>query len=148
MGRRYRRATEKAEFRLGLTGTPFRSDDLSIPILRYSGSIGIPHFEHSYGDALADDVVAPAFFRWSNGSVTFADRVISFDESATLSDADIGRLLTAATSEGSDFSRDLLAGAHSELMNCLATDPTAAGLVIAQDIKAAVAAHQCLDSRP
>ena len=139
------RATEHAAFRLGLSGTPFRTDDAAIPILRYSGNVGVPHFEHSYGDALEEDVVAPVFFRWSNGSVTLSDdEVLSFDDSGSLGDDDAGRLLTAATAAGTGFSRESLAGAHSELMNCRAMDGTAAGLIIAQDIKAATTAHEYL----
>jgi superfamily II DNA or RNA helicase len=140
-----RRATEKAVFRLGLSGTPFRTDDAEIPILRYSGAVGFPHYEHSYGDALDDDVVAPVFFRWINGSVAFAaSETVSFDESAQLSDNENARLLTTATKAGSEFSHELLAGAHSELMNCLATDWSVAGLVIAQDILAAKSIYKYL----
>jgi superfamily II DNA or RNA helicase len=135
-----RKATEDAVFRLGLSGTPFRTDDAEIPILRYSGDVGLPHFEHSYGDALSEGSVSPVFFRWSNGSVAFAKETISFDQSAMLGDGDNARLLTAATRANSGFSHDLLANAHSELVNCRETDPTAAGLVIAQDVPAARAA--------
>jgi hypothetical protein len=49
-----------------------------------------------------------------------------------------------ATSAGSEFARELLTGAHSELMNCRKADKAAAGLVISQDILAAEAAYQHL----
>ena len=139
-----RRATQKAAFRLGLTGTAFRTDDAEIPILRYSGTVGVPHFEYSYGEALHDGVVAPVFFRWLNGSVTFDGETVSLDESATLSPDRCSKLLTAATSAGSQFSRELLAGAHSELMNCWATDKTVKGLVIDQDIETATTSYEFL----
>jgi hypothetical protein len=72
----------------------------------------------------------------------------SFDESAGLEEAERARLLSAATAAGMQFSRALLAEAHAELSTHRATDPAGAlksgGLVIAQNIQAAEAAHDYL----
>ena len=135
------KATERAVFRLGLTGTPYRSDDHEMAILRYTAGKGVPHFEYTYKMGLVDGVVAPVYFRWLNGTVSSDSERVSFDQSATMTDTDAARLLTIATASDSAFSRELLAQAHSELMKCRETDADAGGLVISQDIKAAQAAY-------
>jgi superfamily II DNA or RNA helicase len=142
-------AAEKAAFRLGLSGTPFRTDDLTIPFLHY-GDDGrsVPHYEYLYGQALTDGVVAPAHFRWVNGTVSVQDEdgdaeQWSFDQSATMTEERRGALLTQATKGSSNFLRDVIAAAHGELINQRRADPKdgprAGGLVIAQNKEAAQA---------
>src|SRR5262245_26826219 len=67
-GSSVRQAFELAPRRLSLSGTPFRSDTLSIPFVNYIGEVARPDFEYGYADALADGrVVRPVYFPRING---------------------------------------------------------------------------------
>src|SRR5690606_1959062 len=67
-GESVRRAFEVAPRRVALSGTPFRSDTLAIPFVRYVGDEAVPDFEYGYADALADGrVVRPVYFPRING---------------------------------------------------------------------------------
>lgn len=79
-GEGIREAFADATRRLGLTGTPFRSDDSAIPFVHYEAdAAGFRHSkaDHTYGysEALADGVVRPVIFlaysgeaRWRNNA--------------------------------------------------------------------------------
>src|SRR5437763_289465 len=55
-------AFEPAVRRLCLSGTPFRSDQSSIPFVRYDGDLAAADYEYGYGDALRDvTVVRPVY---------------------------------------------------------------------------------------
>jgi superfamily II DNA or RNA helicase len=63
----------RAAVRLSLSGTPFRSDTLSIPFLRYELDEARPDFEYGYGDALADGrVVRPVYFPRVGGEMEWS----------------------------------------------------------------------------
>ena len=64
-------AGDDAVFRLGLSGTPYRSDATKIPLLHYEDGVGLPHHNYSYGEALDDGVVAPVGFRFLGGTGLF-----------------------------------------------------------------------------
>ena len=58
-----RQAFDPAWRRLSLSGTPFRSDQRTIPFMNYVGELAQPDFEYGYGDALKDrKVVRPVYF--------------------------------------------------------------------------------------
>jgi superfamily II DNA or RNA helicase len=79
-GEAIREAFDDATRRLGLTGTPFRSDDAAIPFVTYApdgDGLDRSQADHTYGyaEALADGVVRPVVFlaysgeaRWRNGA--------------------------------------------------------------------------------
>ena len=79
-GEGIREAFSDATRRLGLTGTPFRSDDSAIPFVTYSPDeqgLARSTADHTYGysDALIDGVVRPVIFlaysgeaRWRNNA--------------------------------------------------------------------------------
>lgn len=132
-----RRAFELATVRLGLSGTPFRSDANPIPFVRYEADEAVPDFEYGYGDALADGgVVRPVFFPRVNGIMEWTapdgtHAAHTFDdplEGAAASQ----RLRTALSLEG-EWLPAVLARAHAELEAMRAHDPTAGGMVIACD---------------
>ena len=123
--------------RLSLSGTPFRSDTLAIPFVRYDLDEAVPDFEYGYGDALRDGrVVRPVYFprtggdmEWSapDGSVYQA----SFDDplAAQLSNQ---RLRTALSLDG-EWLPTVLRDAVARLTEVRRTQPDAGGLVIAMD---------------
>jgi superfamily II DNA or RNA helicase len=64
-----REAFEAADYRMALSGTPFRSDNNPIPFVSYEGGRSKADFEYSYGEALADEVCRPVIFPSFEGEV-------------------------------------------------------------------------------
>ena len=136
-----REAFDPAAFRLGLTGTPFRSDINPIPFVRYEPDAdGVPRSraDHSYGyaDALRDGVVRPVLFMAYSGQLRWRTR--AGDEiAATLgepltSDQTAQALRTALDPRG-EWIPSVLAAADTRLSEVRRGMPDAAGLVIAGD---------------
>lgn len=132
-----RSAFEWAWKRLCLSGTPFRSDQITIPFIRYHGNVAQPDFEYGYGDALRDGrVVRPVYFPRINGRMEWTAPDGQIHE-ATFQDAltrDLAsqRLRTALDVSG-EWLPVVLAQAHAQLVHLRERDPKAGGLVIAMD---------------
>jgi superfamily II DNA or RNA helicase len=132
-----RQAFDGAWRRLCLSGTPFRSDQITIPFVRYAGDLAQADFEYGYGDALSDrQVVRPVYFPRIDGRMewTAPDGVsheATFEDRLTR-DLASQRLRTALAVEG-DWLPTVLTQAHAQLMHLRARDPVAGGLVIAID---------------
>lgn len=136
-----RQAFDGAHRRLGLSGTPFRSDSASIPFVNYAetgeGEEAQPDFTYGYADALADGgVVRPVYFprfdglmEWSapDGTIVSANFHDELDRSASAH-----RLRTALSLDG-DWLLTVLRQAHERLSKIRETHPQAGGLVIATD---------------
>lgn len=121
--------------RLGLSGTPFRSDNNAIPFVRYVDGKGVADFEYGYADALGDGIVRSVYFprlggtsEWSRAEGITERR--SFDE-ALGEQGTSDRLKTALTTEG--WLRKVIEDANSKLREHRQTDQDAAGIVWAID---------------
>ncbi len=140
-----------ADRRLALSGTPFRSDSLAIPFVRYEDGVAAPDYEYGYAEALRDGVVRPVYFPRVDGEMewvapdgahltaTFADRLDRVRASQ--------RLRTALSVTG-DWLPDVLTQAHATLRQMRRRDGGAAGLAIATDQEhargiAALLAERC-----
>jgi superfamily II DNA or RNA helicase len=132
-----RRAFEVAPRRLALSGTPFRSDTVAIPFVRYVLDEAVPDFEYGYADALADGrVVRPVYFPRINGFMEW----VAPDGSAASAAFDdpldrtrsAQRLRTALSVDG-EWLPTVLGQAHERLAVIRRTQPDAAGLAIAAD---------------
>jgi superfamily II DNA or RNA helicase len=146
-----RRAFEGAPQRLALSGTPFRSDVHAIPFVRYVGDVASPDYEYGYGDALADRrVVRPVYFPRINGHMewTAPDGSVNAASFGDALDAarSAQRLRTALSLEGR-WLPTVLGQANERLMELRATQPDAAGLVIATDQDHARGIAQLLHAR-
>jgi superfamily II DNA or RNA helicase len=123
--------------RLCLSGTPFRSDESTIPYVRYNGEEAVPDYEYGYGQALEEGgVVRPVFFPCINGHMEWTapgglDCAATFDDPLTRELAN-QRLRTALNIEG-EWMPAVLEQAHAQLMHLRARDAGAAGLVVAMD---------------
>jgi superfamily II DNA or RNA helicase len=132
-----RRAFDGAARRLGLSGTPFRSDANPIPFVRYEHEEARPDFEYGYGDALAEGgVVRPVFFPRVNGRMEWTapdgtHAAHTFEDA--LDAAGSGQRLRTALSLEGEWLPAVLARAHEELVALRARDPRAGGMVIAVD---------------
>jgi superfamily II DNA or RNA helicase len=128
--------------RLSLSGTPFRSDAVQIPFVRYdaSGDEGdMAHADYTYGyaDALRDGgVVRPVYFPRVDGEMewtTASGDVLnaSFQDDLT-KDLVSMRLRTALSLEG-EWMPSVLARANEQLRSIRRDHREAGGLVIAID---------------
>jgi superfamily II DNA or RNA helicase len=136
-GESVRRAFEVAPRRLALSGTPFRSDTLAIPFVRYVGDEAVPDYEYGYADALGDGrVVRPVYFPRINGFMEWiapdgAAQAAAFDDPLDRTRA-AQRLRTALSLEG-EWLATVLLQANERLAMLRRHQPDAGGLVIAAD---------------
>jgi superfamily II DNA or RNA helicase len=130
-------AFAKAEFRLALSGTPFRSDSNAIPFVEYVWDEARADITYGYADALRDGgVVRPVYFPRVNGFMEWVapsgDQIsATFDDELTRDLAN-QRLRTALSVSG-DWMPTVLAQAHDQLKSLRMQQPDAAGLVLTMD---------------
>jgi superfamily II DNA or RNA helicase len=130
-------AFEPAARRLSLSGTPFRSDQNTIPFVRYAGDLAEADYEYGYGEALKDQaVVRPVYFPRINGHMEWTapgglEYAATFEDPLTRELAN-QRLRTALNAEG-EWLTAVLGHAHAQLQHLRRRDARAAGLVIAMD---------------
>ncbi len=130
-------AFEHAQRRLCLSGTPFRSDQSTIPFVHYDGDLARPDYEYGYGEALRDRlVVRPIYFPRINGHMEWTapgglDCAATFDDPLTRDLAN--QRLRTALDVGGEWLPSVLVQAHAQLMHLRRNDSRAGGLVIAMD---------------
>jgi len=140
-GEATREAFEPAARRLGLTGTPFRSDVNPIPFVSYvpdGGGQSRSLADHTYGyaDALRDGVVRPVMFLSYSGQMRWRTRA-GDEVQATLGEP-LTKDLTAqawrtALDPAGEWIPSVLTAADRRLAEVRRHVPDAAGLVIATD---------------
>lgn len=136
---------EPARRRLGLTGTPFRSDTNPIPFVTYlrgdDGSLrSSSDFVYGYGPALADGVVRPVIFLAYSGEMRWRTRAGN-ELAGTLGVPMTAEQLahawrTALDPDGAWIMR-VLEAADRRLTEVRRGMPDAGGLVIATDLAGA-----------
>jgi superfamily II DNA or RNA helicase len=136
-----RTAFGHAARRLSLSGTPFRSDSVQIPFVRYDtiaeGELAHADYTYGYADALRDGgVVRPVYFPRVDGDMewtTAAGDVVnaSFQDELTKDQVSM-RLRTALSLEG-EWMPAVLAKANDQLRAIREQHREAGGLVIATD---------------
>jgi len=145
-GEGIREAFSDATRRLGLTGTPFRSDDSAIPFVTYSPDeqgLARSTADHTYGytDALLDGVVRPVIFlaysgeaRWrNNAGEEFAARL-----GEPLSVEQTARAWRTALDPDGEWMPAVISAADTRLTQLRDGGmPDAGGMVIASDQSAA-----------
>ncbi|MGH3320341.1 MAG: DEAD/DEAH box helicase [Streptosporangiaceae bacterium] len=140
-----REAFEPATRRLGLTGTPFRSDTNPIPFVAYEPDAeGVPRsladYSYGYARALAEGVVRPVIFLSYAGEMRW--RTKAGDEIAAalgepLTDDQMAQAWRTALDPSGDWIRQVLTAADRRLTEVRRRVPDAGGLVIASDHAAA-----------
>jgi superfamily II DNA or RNA helicase len=153
-GKKAKVAFSAASYRLGLSGTPFRSNQQRIPFVSYEpikgsnmDSQAVPDFTYSYGDAVADEICRRVDFldvdglieweRSDNPGVTYQHRFS--DEIDERYYGDRLRFAVSAETDGSDFKNlllvDMIKHANNKLNDIRKVGhPDAAGLVIASNV--------------
>lgn len=135
-GEAIRTAFLPAVYRLGISGTPFRSDNNPIPFVEYRDNKSIADYTYGYGHALRDNICRHVIFPSYDGLMEWLDgadlqRATFTDE---LSQEDAARRLVTALSWRGNWLREVLAEAHKTLLTVRQSGhPTAGGLVITMD---------------
>ena len=134
-------AFSRAERRLSLTGTPFRSDTAPIPFVTYLPDrdgvlVSQTDYDYGYGRALHDGVVRPVMFMVYAGSMRWRTR--AGDEMEARLGQDNTKDVTsqawrAALDPGGDWIPQVMQAANNRLSEVRQSIPDAAGLVIASD---------------
>ena len=134
-GNATRQGFAAAGFVLGLSGTPFRSDENAIPFVVYDDAgISRPDYIYSYSRAIADGICRPVAFLSYGGEVSWRDE--QGTTSAAFSDGRatvISRRLRVALEPGSGWIQQMLADADRMLTDVRQEHPDAGGLVVAAD---------------
>ncbi|MGH3242407.1 MAG: DEAD/DEAH box helicase [Spirillospora sp.] len=136
-----REAFEPATRRLGLSGTPFRTDINPIPFVQYDeGPDGIRRsradYTYGYGPALADGVVRPVIFLAYAGEMRWRTRAgdeITATLGEPLTQDQTAQAWRAALDPKGDWIKQVLAAADRRLTELRRAIPDAGGLVIATD---------------
>jgi superfamily II DNA or RNA helicase len=141
-GRTTTDAFTRAQLRLLLSGTPFRSDNSPIPWVEYDADgFSSADYTYTYTDALVDGVCRPITFLPYDGDMEWMSdgRRRRADFSVMLPRAEDARRLRTALDAGGDWVRRVLRDADARLAEIRAGDhPDAGGLVVAIDKQHAV----------
>src|SRR4051794_32895802 len=136
-GLKSREAFTNAEFRLLLSGTPFRSDNSAIPWVAYDAD-GLSRADYGYGypQALVDRVCRPITFLPYDGEMEWVSdgraRRAGFD--VVLPRVESARRLRTALDAGGDWMGEVLRDADARLSELRGGGhPDAGGLVVASD---------------
>jgi superfamily II DNA or RNA helicase len=136
-GSRAQDAFERAELRLLLSGTPFRSDSNAIPWVSYDAD-GVSRADYAYGytDALIDGVCRPITFQPFDGDMEWVSdgrkRRASF--ATVIARAEDARRLRTALDPDGDWMGEVLRDADARLSTVRAAGHReAGGLVVAAD---------------
>jgi superfamily II DNA or RNA helicase len=140
-GEAVREAFEPARRRLGLTGTPFRSDTNPIPFVSYAPEAdgsrrSVSDYVYGYGPALDDGVVRPVIFLAYSGEMHWrtraGDEITGTLGTPMLPDQLAQAWRTALDPDG-EWVQRVLEAADKRLTEVRRGMPDAAGLVIATD---------------
>lgn len=152
-GEAIREAYGTAARRLSLTGTPFRSDDATIPFVEYvptgdGSTVSATDYDYGYGRALKDGVVRPVIFmvyagemRWHTSA---GETMLARLGEGNTKDITAQAWRTALDPSGQWITK-VLRAANRRLTEVRGHIPDAGGLVIATDHAAAKAYAQLLE---
>ncbi len=135
-GTALRAAFSRAQRRLALSGTPFRSDARAIPFVRYDEDRRCaPDYVYGYGDAVSDEVCRPLAFRLLDATLTWRideqQMIAAFADE--LEPQDDARRLRTAIDPATPLLPQMLRDADALLRKARSVIPDAAGLVLCDD---------------
>lgn len=135
-GTALREAFEHVTYRVGMSGTPFRSDGTPIPFVEYHRGESQAAYAYDYTQALRDGVCRPLVFPLQGGYAQWVSadgeiRSASFDDALRSRMLQSERLRTVLTQER--WLGDVIAKAHGKLLELRETHPDAGGLAIAMN---------------
>jgi superfamily II DNA or RNA helicase len=136
-----REAFDPARRRMGLTGTPFRSDANPIPFVTYTdepggGKRSASDYVYGYGPALEDSVVRPVIFLAYSGEMRWRTRAgdeITATLGTPMTKDQIAQAWRTALDPAGEWVSRVLEAADKRLTEVRRGMPDAGGLVIAND---------------
>ena len=132
-GQALRDAFGRANFRIALSGTPFRSDGSPIPFVSYYGGVSVSDFSYDYASALRDGVCRALVFPLHGGEAEWVSRdgeqMSASFETALDRRHESERLRTALTQP--NWVGDVLQKAHLRLLAVRAAGHLDAGGLVA-----------------
>jgi superfamily II DNA or RNA helicase len=147
-GEGFRTAFGKARRWLLLSGTPFRSDQATIPGVRYDDGVAVPDVTYTYADAVRDGICRRVAFVPYDGTLQWqsGDDVIETSFGEVLTTREAGRRYrTAISTELPDGLPRILRAAHAKLQEVRAEGHRdAGGLVVSADSEHARAVAKAL----
>ena len=140
-GEAVKESFQPAKRRMGLTGTPFRSDANPIPFVIYAQEPdgawrSSSDYVYGYGPALADGVVRPVIFLAYSGEMRWRTRAgdeIAATLGAPMTSEQLAQAWRTALDPGGEWVGRVLDAADRRLTEVRRDMPDAAGLVIAGD---------------
>lgn len=131
-----RKAFENCEYRLAISGTPFRRDSNPIPFVRYENNQSKADYIYGYKDALEDGVCRPIYFPAFDGEMKWRYKELVFRATFedSLNNQLSGQRLKTALDPKGDWLKDVLLDADKKLNQIRSEGhKDAGGLVIAMD---------------
>ena len=140
-GEAVRESFEPARRRLGLTGTPFRSDANPIPFVTYveepdGARRSSSDYVYGYGPALSDGIVRPVIFLAYSGEMRWRTRAgdeIAATLGAPMTSEQLAQAWRTALDPQGEWVARVIEAADRRLTEVRRGMPAAAGLVIAGD---------------
>jgi superfamily II DNA or RNA helicase len=135
-GTALRAAFERAQRRLALSGTPFRSDARAIPFVTYDEDRRCaPDYVYGYGDAVADGICRPLAFRLLDATLRWRidEQQVIAAFADELGPQDDARRLRTAIDPATPLLPQMLRDADALLSKARTVVPDAAGLVLCDD---------------
>lgn len=133
-GRGITTAFELAKERLLMSGTPWKTDGVAIPFVKYDGNgYAVGNFSYDYPRALNEDVVRYLVFDHAKGSIKNDCTGKTEMVSQEISDNDASQRLKKLLDPSGDYVREQISEAHRKLLECRKTIPDAAGLAACID---------------
>ncbi len=129
-GAALKEAFSGVEHRIGLSGTPFRSDGSAIPFVTYDAEECVASFSYDYASALRDGVCRPLVFPLQGGYAQWVSKdgslhAASFEQSSLSKSRMSERLRTALVQE--TWIGDVIGKAHDRLMELRQSEHRTAG---------------------
>jgi superfamily II DNA or RNA helicase len=134
-GRGAQTAFEHAVARLGLSGTPFRTDGRSIPFVKYLDGQGVPDYRYGYADALRDSIVRYVYFPAQGGQAEWINNRgerRNHDTADELPEDELNQRLRTLLEPDGGWIEQTLIDAHAQLCELREADADAAGLVVTE----------------
>src|SRR6478672_2938845 len=121
-GEGFHLAVARAQRRLLLSGTPFRSDQCPIPDVRYDDGVAVPDVSYAYADAVRDRICRPVTFVPYDGALQWrsGDDLVEASFADALTGREAGRRYrTAISVDLADGLPRILAAADERLARVL-----------------------------
>lgn len=119
---------------LCMSGTPWKTDGIPIPFVRYDGDgFALADFRYDYPNALTDEVVRYLVFDHARGVITNDVTGERLELSQGVSDEEAASRLRLLLDPDGDYVKQQISDAHRKLTECRKSVPDAAAMALCVD---------------